>query len=76
MSSDSIPAIKKRTRPQPRVRELSIEREEEPNDEEPNLPYVNYDASDFCMLKTYIGLPTSSNFASYESPEKVSMRQS
>ena len=46
MSSDSIPAIKKRTRPQARVRELSVEREEDPNDEEPNLPYVNCDASD------------------------------
>jgi len=44
MTSDSIPTIKKRSRPQPRVRETSLEGENDTQqeDEEPQgLPCVN-----------------------------------
>lgn len=44
MTSDSIPTIKKRSRPQPRVRESSLEKDEatqQDDEESPVLPCVN-----------------------------------
>lgn len=39
VSNHLLEMIKKRSRPQPRIREISLEREEE-DDGEPKLPYV------------------------------------
>lgn len=60
MSSDSIPTIKKRSRPQPRVRETSLERgdaTQQGDEEQPMLPCVNA----FFMFKVQLNGRISPN---------------